>query len=62
MGPVNLIQIDISEDSFEVEGRIGFDPSKLDFENPERDKMRQAVLKVVKKSRRFVKPKDRQKC
>ena len=48
-GSVNLISIDISEDSSEVEGGIAFDPSKLYFDNPEREKMRQAVLKVLKK-------------
>ena len=40
--------IDIPEDSFEVEGSK-FDPFKLDFDNPEKDKMREAVLNVLMK-------------
>ena len=48
MGSVNLNPIDIPEDSFEVEGGK-FDPSKLDFYNSEKEKMREAVLKVLKK-------------
>ena len=47
MGSVNLIPIDISEDSFEEEGEIAFDPSKLDYDNPDREKMRQDVMKVL---------------
>ena len=46
---VNLTSIDITEDNFEVEGGIPFDPSKLDYENPGKEKMRQAVLKVLNK-------------
>ena len=49
MGSVNLSSIDITEDNFEVEGGIPFNPSKLDYENPGKEKMRQAVLKVLKK-------------
>ena len=48
MGSVNLNPIDIPEDSFEVEGGK-FDLSKLDFYNSEKEKMREAVLKVLKK-------------
>ena len=48
MGSVNLNPIDIPEDSFEVEGGK-FDPSELDFYNSEKEKMREAVLKVLKK-------------
>ena len=47
MWSVNLIPIDISEDSFEEEGEIAFDPSKLDYDNPDREKMRQDVMKVL---------------
>ena len=47
MWSVNLIPIDISEDSFEEEGGIAFDPSKLDYDNPDREKMRQDVMKVL---------------
>ena len=49
MGSVNLIPIDISEDSFEVEGGIVFDTSKLDYDNPDREKIKKTVLKVLKK-------------
>ena len=48
MGFVNLTSIDVTEDNFEVEGDIPFDPSKLDYENPDKEKMRQAV-KMLKK-------------
>ena len=43
MGSVNLVPIDISEDNFEVEGGIKFDPSKLDFDNSKEEKMTEAV-------------------
>ena len=49
MGFVNLSSIDITENNFEVEGGIPFESSKLDYENPGKEKMRQAVLKVLKK-------------
>ena len=48
MGSVNLVPIGIPEDSFKVEGGK-FDPSKLDFDNSEKEKMREAVLKVLNK-------------
>lgn len=48
MESVNLIPIDILGHSFEVESGIAFDPSKLDYDNPNKEKMRQAVLKVLK--------------
>ena len=47
MGSVNLTSIDITEDNFKVEGGIPSDPSNLDYENPDKEKMRQAVLKVL---------------
>lgn len=40
MGSVNLMPIDIVEDSFEVEGNVSFDPSELDYENPQKEKIR----------------------
>ena len=40
MGSVNLIPIDIQEENFEVEGGK-FDPSKLDFDNPGKNKTRE---------------------
>ena len=49
MGSVNLSSIDITEDNFEVKSGIPFDTSKLDYENPDNEKMRQAVLRVLKK-------------
>ena len=49
IGSINLIPINISEDSFEIGCGISFDPSKLDCDNPDREKMRKAVLKVLKK-------------
>ena len=38
MGSVNLLPIDISEETFKVDG-IPFDPSKLDYHNPDKEKM-----------------------
>ena len=49
MGSVNLSSIDITEDNFEEKSGIPFDTSKLDYENPDNEKMRQAVLRVLKK-------------
>ena len=48
IGPVKLIPIDIQEDSFEIKGGK-FDPSKLELDNAENHKMREAVLKVLRK-------------
>ena len=48
MGSVNFVPKDIQEDNFEIEGGK-FHPSKLDFDNPEKHKMREAVLKVLRK-------------
>ena len=48
MGSVNLLPIDIPEETFEVDG-IPFDPSKLDYDNPDKEKMTQAVVKMLKK-------------
>ena len=49
MGSVNLIPIDILEDTFKVEGGIEFDPYKLDCENPKKDAIKDSILKVLKK-------------
>ena len=46
MGSVNLLPIDISEDTFEVDG-IPFDPSKLDYDNPDKEKMTQTIVKML---------------
>ena len=48
MRSVNLVPIEIQEDNFEIEGGK-FDWSKLDFNNPEKHKMREAVLWVWRK-------------
>ena len=48
MGSVNLLPIDISEETFEVD-RMPFDPSKLDYDNPDKEKLTQAVVKMLKK-------------
>ena len=47
--PCSLSSIDITEDKFAVEAGIPFNPSKLNYENPDNEKMRQPVLKVLKK-------------
>ena len=49
MGSANLSSIDIAEGNFEVEGGIPFDPSKLDYENPDKEKTKQAVFKLLEK-------------
>lgn len=38
MGSINLLSIDIPEETFEVDG-VAFDPSKLDYKNPGNEKM-----------------------
>ena len=48
MSSVNLIPTDIPQDEFEVRGR-NCDPPKFDFDNPDRQKTREAVLRVLKK-------------
>ena len=46
MGSVNLLPINIPEETFEIDG-IPFDPSKLDYDNPDKEKMTQAVVKML---------------
>ena len=41
--------IDVVEDSFEVEGNVPFDPSELDYENPYKEKILEAVAKMLKR-------------
>ena len=48
MASVNLIPINIQENNLELEGGK-FAPSKLDFDNSEKQKMREAVLKILRK-------------
>ena len=49
MGSVNLVPIDISEDTFEVEGDIEFDLYKRDYENSEKSAIKDSILEVLKK-------------
>ena len=48
-GSINLLPIDIPEKTFEVEDNVQFDPSKLDYDCPEREKITKAVVKMLKK-------------
>ena len=48
IGSVNLLPIDISEDTFEADG-MPFDPSKLDHDNQDKEKITQALVKMLKK-------------
>ena len=48
-GSFNLLPVDISEETFGVEEEVKFDPFKLAYDNPDREKMREAVLKMFKK-------------
>ena len=50
MGSVHLSPIGISEKTFEVEENVLFDPLKLDFVCPEKEKIAKAVVKMLKKS------------
>ena len=49
MGSAHLSPIDISEKTFEIEENVSFDPSKLNFECPEKEKIAKAVVKMLKK-------------
>ena len=49
MGSINLTPIDIPENTFEVEDNVQFDPSKLDYECKEKEKITKAVVKMLKK-------------
>ena len=49
MGSVNLSPTDIPENTFEIEDNVQFDSSKLDYECPEKEKITQAVVKMLKK-------------
>ena len=49
VGSVHLSPIDMLEKTFVVEENISFDPLKLDFECPEKEKIAKAVLKMLKK-------------
>ena len=49
MGSVNLLPIDIAEDNFEIERNVSFDSPKLDYENPDKEKISEAVVKMLKR-------------
>ena len=48
-GSINLLPIDIPEKTFEVEDNVQFDPLKLDYDCPEKEKITKAVVKMLKK-------------
>ena len=48
MNSVNLIPIDISEKTFEIEDGVAFDPSKLEIWWNEKKLMTNAFLKMLK--------------
>lgn len=48
MGSVNLLTIDIPEKTLEIDG-VAFDTPKRDYENLDKEKMAQAVVKMLKK-------------
>ena len=48
MNSVNLIPIDISEKTFEIEDGVAFDPSKIDISWNEKKLMANAFLKMLK--------------
>ena len=45
-GFINLLSIDIPEKTFEVEDNVQFDPLKLDYNCPEKEKITKAVVKM----------------
>lgn len=49
MGSVNLSPIDIPEKTLETKENVSFDPSKLDFDSPEKEVMTRAVEKMLNK-------------
>ena len=49
MRSINLLPIDIPEKTSEVEDNVQFDPSKLYYECPEKEKITRAVVKILKK-------------
>lgn len=61
MDSVNLLPVDIFEESFKVEGGMQFDPSILDYENPDREKWDSLSSKCLK-SHRSVKCQSCEKC
>lgn len=49
MNSVNLLPIDIQENTFETENNVAFDPSKPDIYCPEKEIVTEAVVKMLKK-------------
>ena len=49
MGSVNLSPIDIPEKTLETKENVSFDPSKLNFDSPEKEVMTRAVEKMLNK-------------
>ena len=43
-----MVPTDINQNKFEAEGG-NFDPSKLDYDNPDRNKTKESPLRVLKK-------------
>ena len=50
MGSLNLLPIDISEDTFEADG-MPFEPSKLDHDNPDKEKITSPCENALKSYR-----------
>lgn len=48
VGSVNLLPTIISKETFETNGMM-FDPSKLDYNNPDKEEMTEAVVKMLKR-------------
>ena len=48
-GSVNLYPIDVPYNSSEVEDAVKFNQSKLDYEDPDKQKMTEAVARMLKK-------------
>ena len=49
MSFINLTPTDVPENTFEVEDNVRFDPSELDYECKEIEKITEAVVKMLKK-------------
>ena len=47
MGSLNILPIDIPEHTFEIEEGVQFDPSKLDYDCPGKEKIAKAVVKMI---------------
>ena len=48
MGSVNLSPIDITENAFDVQEGVSFDPSKLDIFCPEKTAITETIVKTLK--------------